>query len=196
MKKVILALSTVLFSVQALAAATLKVPVTININDELIPAISINQKLAALGAPAIPLYVEISSNDVPHKKIAAFQVMLAKSLAPLAANGDYVAMASSLVPTDNDTPEYHTCYKGNAEDVSDIVAGLTDVLYSDQLNMWGYKFKSTANIFEGYEDAADYLNDESALWRNWTGETDDLLILSATSDGGEDVQESLISKCQ
>lgn len=196
MKKMILALSTVLFSTQVLAAATLRVPVTININDDLVPAINVNQKLAALGAPGIPLYVEISSSDVPHKKISAFQVMLAKSLKPLTANGDYVEMASGQVPTDNDTPEYYTCYKGNAEDVSDIVAGLTDVLYSDQLNMWGYKFQSTTNIFEGNEEAEDLLNDESALWRNWTGQTDDLLILSATGDSGDDVQESLIPKCQ
>ncbi|MNL28391.1 hypothetical protein D3C87_1500310 [compost metagenome] len=105
-------------------------------------------------------------------------------------------MASSLVPTDNDTPMYHTCYKGNAEDVSDIVAGLTDVLYSDQLMMWGYKYQSTTNLFEGSEESADYLNDESALWRNWDGQSEDLLILSATSDSGDDVQESLIPKCQ
>jgi hypothetical protein len=196
MKKTILALSVVLVGAQAFAAATLRIPVMININDEPTPAISINQKLAALGAPGVPLYVEISSTESAYKKMEAFQAMLANSLKPLTTNGDYVDMARSSVPTDSDTAEYSTCYKGNAEEVSNIVSGLTDVHYSDQLTMWGYKFKNQTIIFEGNEDTAELLNDDSALWRNWTGQTEDLLILSAIGDGGDDVQESLIPKCK
>lgn len=196
MKNMILALSVLLFGTQTFAAATLRIPVIINYNDNFIPAISVNQKLAALGAPGIPLHIEIASDENGRKKMAGFQTMLAHSLQPLTANGDYVAMASGLVPAANDTPEYFTCYKGNAQEIPEIVGGLTDVLFSEQMMMWGYKFKSTTVLVEENEETPQYLNDESALWRNWTGQNDDLLILSAVSDSGDDVLESLIPKCQ
>jgi hypothetical protein len=195
MKNIILAVSLVLVSTQVFAAATLRVPVILNFNDDLIPAIEINQKLAAIGAPRIPLFLEISTGEVGYQKIAAFQVMLEKALKPLMTNDDYMAMASGLVPTSNDTPAYFTCYKGNAEYVPEIVNGLADSLYSDQMNLWGYKFKNTTSLVEGNEETEPFLNDESALWRNWNGQSDDLLILSAVGDGGDDVQESLIPKC-
>lgn len=193
MKKMILALSAVLFSTQAFAAATLRVPVNLYINDELTSAAVINQKLAAAGEPRIPSYIEISSGEVPSHKVAAFQVMLEKSLKAILKSDDYMTLTGGTVPTEVDTPQFFTCYKGNAQEIPEIVSGLADALYSEQMNRWGYKFKDVT-VVDGEE--SQYLNDESALWRNWSGQGDDLLILSATNDSGDDVQESLIPKCK
>ena len=107
-----------------------------------------------------------------------------------------MTMTGGTVPTEVDTPQFFTCYKDNAQEVPEIVSGLADALYSEQMNRWGYKFKDVM-VLENPEDQTNqYLNDESALWRNWSGQGDDLLILSATNDSGDDVQESLIPKCK
>jgi hypothetical protein len=195
MKKIVLALSTVLFSAQVFATATLRIPIFIEGAGEPVSAISINQELAAVGAPLIPLYIEISSNEDGYKKMTAIEDSILEALKPLGSAYEGAPMLGGSVPGELDTPEYFTCYTGNALEIPDIVTGLADSVYSDQLTMLGYKFKSTTVYSDNAEESAQYLSDESALWRNWNGKGTDFLMLAATSDGGEDVQESLIPKC-
>lgn len=193
MKKIVLALSTVLISSQVFAAATLRIPIFIEGANELVSAISINQELAAVGAPLIPLYIEVSINETNYKKIEAIEESILEALKPLGSAYEGAPMLNGSVPGEFDTPEYFTCYTGNALEIPEIITSLADSVYSDQLTMLGYKFKSTT-VYTVEADA-QYLSDESALWRNWNGKGTDFLMLAATSDGGEDVQESLIPKC-
>jgi hypothetical protein len=65
------------------------------------------------------------------------------------------------------------------------------------MNLWGYKYKNTTEFSDSDdEDTQEFLNDGSKIWKNWKGQNESLLILSAIGDGGDDVQESLIKKCK
>lgn len=197
MKKLALVLSTVLLSSQVFAAATLRLPIFLEGNQAPIPIAEVNKELAAVGAAGIPIYLEISSSDNGYDKVKDFEAKVAKVLTALGDKYQNVMISGGLVPGAVDTAKYSTCYTGDAKDVADIISGLTDIYYSDQLSMWGYKYKNNTVYMNSDDDETkDFLNEGSKRWKNWKGQGEDLLILSATGDGGDDVQESLITKCK
>lgn len=199
MKKMILALTTLLFSSHVFAAATLRIPIYIEGDRDPIPAIEINKKLKAVGAPLIPLYVEVSTGEDGYEKFKALDQLIEKSLAALGKDYEYVMRDSEMIPAANAISGFETCYKGNPHDVPGVASSLTDVAYSDQMNLWGYKFKNHTELLTD-DDEDGFLNnllsERSDLWKNWNSKNDDILILSAVGDSGDDVNESVISKCK
>jgi hypothetical protein len=197
MKKFVLALSTLLFTAQVYAAATIRLPIFIEDDKGPIPVAEINKELAAIGAPAIPEYLEVSTSDKAYDKIEAFKQKAEETLKTLGTKYEYAMVQGGLFPGAIDTAEYFTCYKGNALEVPALVQSMSDIYYSDQMTVWAYKYKNTTEYLnETDDDAVDFINSESPAWKNWKGQNEDLLILSAVTDGGDDVQESLIQKCQ
>lgn len=201
MNKFVFALTTVLFSTQVFAAATLHIPVILvdDSNGKMATVKALNAKLAAAGQPTLPEYFDVSTGDNGHKKVKEIQAKVDKALQALGLSTDEIRLEGGYVPTSADIKPNVTCYTGNPAEVSDIVGGLTDIFYSDQLNMFAEKYKNTVTALDGNmdlndQDTQDFLS-ESALWKNWTGQGEDLLILSSISDGGDDVQESLIKYC-
>ncbi|MFS4460555.1 hypothetical protein [Bdellovibrio sp. HCB2-146] len=190
MKKAILGLATFLMSAQVYATATIRVPIVIiDYNETPVAMGPLNEQLKAVGLPTIPAYFEFSSND-SYEKMTAFNASVYKSFETL---GLELEISSPHIPAPG------TCYTGNYQDVKDAVSGLIDVFYSDQLQTWGYKYKNETIIFDEIgeaEETRDYLNQESEQWKNWSSKNEDILMLFATSDGGEDVNEALITRCK
>lgn len=202
MKKFVYALTTILFSTQVYAAATLHIPFMIvnDSNGKTASVAALNAKLAAAGKATLPEAIEISSRENGPKKIEAAKAKLAAALTSLGVDSDEIRLYGGYYPTSADDGQNITCYRGKARDVVDIAQELTDVLYSEQMIMMAMKYKSEAlSLQEGTElddqDTADFLNNGSELWKNWKGQNEDLLILSSVGDGGDDVQESLIKRC-
>lgn len=197
MKSFVLVLSTLLFANQVYATATLRIPVFIEGNSKPVPAAELNKELAAAGFPAVPLYFEVSTGSDAQLLISALTQDVERALSSLGGKYDGLTLQKSLVPTDNDTAKYATCYSGDANEVADLAQSLTDIYFSEQMTLWGFKFKQTVvYTLSDDEETVEHLNYKSALWRNWTGANEDILILSAVGDGGEDVQESLLKKCR
>lgn len=190
MKKAILGLATFLLSVQVYATAIIRVPIVIIDYDETPVAMApLNAQLKAAGLPTIPAYFEFSSND-SYEKMNVFQASVYKSFETL---GLELEISHPHIPAPG------TCYKGNYQNVKDAVSGLIDVFYSDQLQTWGYKYKNETVLFDETgesEETSEYLNQESEQWKNWSSTNEDILMLFATGDGGEDVNESLITSCK
>lgn len=197
MKKFVLALSTLLFTAQVYAAASIRLPIFIEGDNGPIPVAEINKELAAIGVSAIPEYLEVSTSEKAYEKIDAFQIKAEATLKTLGEKYEYSMVQGGHYPGNVDTAEYFTCYKGNAIEIPELVQSMTDVYYSDQMTVWGYKYKNTKVLLnEVDEETEGYVSDESALWKNWSGQGEDLLMLSSIGDDGDDVQESLIKKCQ
>ncbi|MNT19407.1 hypothetical protein D3C72_1546670 [compost metagenome] len=203
MNKTVLALMTILFSSQVFAAATLRIPFIL-VDDNTgrtAPVRLLNVKLAAAGLKTLPEFIVISTNDNGIKKIEAAQEQLAKAISALGEDPEMIRLEGGEVPTAADIKQFSTCYTGNPEEVNDIAQGLTDILYSEQMTMHAMKYKNQVlSLSEGTEmddpDTQEFFNEGSPLWKNWKGQNEDLLILSSTSDSGDDVQESLIPRCQ
>lgn len=203
MKKFVFALTTLLFSTQVFAAATLRVPFMLGDDNtgKTIPVAALNAKLAAAGKATLPEFIDISSKENGYNKINAAKAKLASALKSLGEDPEVIRLDGGYYPTSADVNQNITCYKGNALEVADIAQNLTDVLYSEQMVQIAMKYKNkTVGLQEGTElddgDTQDWLNENSELWKNWSGQGEDLLILSSIGDGGDDVQESLIKRCK
>jgi hypothetical protein len=182
-------------------AATLRIPVIIDGlgNADPLAAAAVNARLQALGAPLLPQFVEISSSepDLP-AAMNRIHASIEATLRPLGADAEFANLVSEAFPGESNQPGLATCYTGQAARLADLVQGLTDSLYSDQMTLWGWKHQATTIVFPESTDefdVMDFLGSESTLWKNWTGAGDDVLILSAIGDEGLDVQESLVSRC-
>ncbi|MDG0815773.1 hypothetical protein [Bdellovibrio svalbardensis] len=194
MKKLILALITGFLGPHVFAS-TLRIPLVLE-GDRLIPATEINTKLKALRMPLLPLYYEISDSDNGYQKVKALDAFIAKSLSALGAEYENMGRVWGRVPGSGDVAGFATCYMGNPEGVVNIVSNLADVVYSDQLNVFGYRYKNQKKIYSEDESTEEFLSESSQLWRGWTGQGENLLILSSVGDGGDDVNESLIQRCK
>ncbi|HTL12166.1 MAG TPA: hypothetical protein VL588_06750 [Bdellovibrionota bacterium] len=194
--KAAIALILTLVSSSAFAQASLQIPVLIEGGDNGTPAAEINKELKKVGAPLIPTTITVSTDDDGYKKFHELDAKIETSLKALGSDYEYVSRQGELVPGENDKPGAETCYRGNAREVADLVGGLADIAYSDQLNIWGWKYKKTTVISgDDNPETNDFLNKGSATWRKWTGKGENLLILSAVGDDGDDIETSLIKPC-
>lgn len=92
------------------------------------------------------------------------------------------------------------CYTGKAEKALDIFLSLGDNVLSDQftLKAWKHRLKAfdpDGKPFEGSEAQADEEN-YPEVWKEWRGKGDAILIISSTSDGGEENSPTILRKCK
>jgi hypothetical protein len=186
MKKIFL--SILLTSTVSFAKTTLRIPVQ---TEEGITAAALNVKLKKAGAETLPLYFEVTSDDSGYDLYEAMAKKVAKALDTLNIQSSW---RSETIPNSDFTG---TCYTGDAKDVTNIVFELGGSFYTEQMNLWGWKYKKQTHINPD-EDKAEterFLNAESKLWKNWRGKGEAVLIVLAFSDDGDDVNESIIPKC-
>lgn len=185
------------FATTSLATATLRIPVQFEGTHSSLPAREINEKLKALGAPLVPEFIEISTGEDGYKKFQALDAQIEKLVKPLGNEGKNLERGFERVPGSNDKIDLKTCYLGAAKDVANIVSSLADVAYSDQLVLYGYKFKKQTQIFgDDQEGTEKFLNEGSKLWKEWRGQGMAILITASVTDDGNDIRESLIYLCK
>ncbi|MEK6579571.1 MAG: hypothetical protein AABZ55_10130, partial [Bdellovibrionota bacterium] len=182
----------------ASADATLRIPVIIDLGKNGIAAEAINKKLKKAGAKLIPNYIEISSKEDSYDKLKHIDAEISKSLSALGKDYKDVSRRSGNLPGDANLGGLKTCYKGSAKDVSEAVLNLAGSEYTEQMNIWGWKYKNITKILaeDSDIDLKAYLNQESKLWANWRGQGEAVLLLIAYSDDGDDVNEVILKRCE
>jgi|GEM_PF-2530596 len=200
-------LACCLVGVGAYAGTTLRVPIFVeNVpaaktakkqRSRTIPARWLNAKMKKAGLDPIPEYVEVSDQKdaAQFKKIDNQIQAAAKDLGPEYKD---IAIGGETAPQQNQAGDMKTCFTGRGDGVSDVVLSLTDVWYSEQLGVWGWKYKKTSKLLDAAandEDPDKYLSENSKLWKAWRGDDDSVLILTHEGDGGDDVADAIIPRC-
>ena len=195
--KSILITTLLVLSTNAMAASTLKIPLQFEGGKTAIPASEINKKLRKVGAPLVPEFIEISTEEDGYKKLKALDAQIDKSVKALGKEGEYLTRDSEYVPGSNNTKDLVTCYTGKVEEVVDIIGSLADSAYSDQMVMFAYKFKKQTEILnDDKEKTEKFLNDGSKLWKEWRGNGMAILTVASIGDSGDDINESIIPLCK
>ncbi|MBY0414022.1 MAG: hypothetical protein K2Q18_07645 [Bdellovibrionales bacterium] len=91
-----------------------------------------------------------------------------------------------------------SCYTGKATEAVEIFGSLADGPFSDQQGFWGWKYKNETHYVDSEDNAEtnEALNSGSALWKNWKGNDESILIIYHISDDGDDMNESVATKCK
>lgn len=188
--KLSIALFACLFSSTLLAETVLRIPLFVEEKNKLVSTAEINKKYNLKGEDKLleELVVTTSldsqrkTHDIYWKENGKADEVSSK------LNADfYLTM-----------PNPSGCYTGKPSETVDIVAGLTDGPFSDQMGIWGWKYKNQTNLDEDsdQEEVLAHLNQNSAIWKNWKGKDESILILTHESDDGDDIIESVITKCK
>src|SRR5262245_47389231 len=121
------------------AATSIRFPVIIDIGKG-VPVAKLNKKIVKAGGSELPEFVEVYSQKDASKKMDALakKIETAMSLLKLENNG----RLSELVPGENDRGVFKTCFTGDGNKLASLVSSLADYVYSDQLNIHGWKFGS------------------------------------------------------
>jgi hypothetical protein len=92
-----------------------------------------------------------------------------------------------------DDPATTLCYKGNPKLVVKLIESLTDSVFSDQLNVHGWRFRQVKVMQEQLtpEDEETF----PAIWKNWRGRGNAILMLTASSDDGSETNVAIVPKC-
>ena len=187
---------SVALSASAWAETTLKIPVR---TEEDVSAAQINRQLKVAGIQeSLPLYFEVSSDeqsaDKKYEKLAQDVSRLTALL------GDESSLMTESIPN---SAMHGTCYTGvGGQAVVDTVFLLAGSFYSEQMNLWGWKYKQKTYINPDYFDPYDpaeanaTLNKRSRLWRNWRGLGEAMLIVLAYGDNGDDVNDVIVPRCK
>ncbi|MEA9355396.1 hypothetical protein SHI21_04255 [Bacteriovorax sp. PP10] len=194
--KTLLLLTTLLSS--SVFATTLKVPLFVEDENKIIPVSKINEQYKLQGSDKLQEVLVIT--NTPQSMAAAREAHTAISakvnaLAEKVQKNFYLAADR---PGGFKTNNLQTCYTGSPDEAVEIAGNMGDSVYSDQLGIFGYKYKKQTTYLEGQEpeETEEFLSESSAAWKNWKSTNDDILVLSHQSDGGDDVNEGIIVKCK
>lgn len=197
--KHILLVTSLFLSAQAFAVATLKVPVFVETNKK-VPAAVANKDAAAEGlTERLPIFVTFADNKDNEQTLEDLGAQVQVLMKKLGAWYKHGELATELYPTQNNYKTLVTCYTGKPEDVIELVYNLTDAYFSEQMTLEGWKYKKETHYSENLaddEDGQKFLSEGSQIWRDFKGNSEDLLILASVGDGGDDIQESVIQKCK
>lgn len=83
------------------------------------------------------------------------------------------------------------CWKGNAIKAIGITSELTDSVFSDQLSVHGWRYKAQKEMVQNVDEA-----DMPSIWREWRGRGEAILMITASSDDGSEMNVGLIPKCR
>lgn len=182
-------LLTCLISTSLMAKTTVTVPFEVEMNRKTITAAEFNKTFKLQGEDKIVENVVVSNEQASYSD--ANKTYWAQS-------EKVDAIASKLHKEINfKLSDPHGCYSGVASEAVTIIAGLADGLFSDQLGLFGYKYKKEMELVDSSdEDAKAFLNTESKTWKNWKGNDESILILFHVGDDGDDVNEAIITKCK
>lgn len=195
MKNLILMTVTLFMASGAFAETKLRVPLVISAYKEGIPASEVNKKLKALGAPLLPTSFEYTESG-DNTALEALDAQIEKSLSLLGEDYKDGSRQSEIMPGSNDTKTAQTCYIGDGAKVLTVIQNQIGIEYTEQLTIWGWRYKNIKKYVYGEDQyEADYQK-ESPLWKNWNKKSNDFLFLSAYSDDGSEIIETVISPCK
>jgi hypothetical protein len=193
------------FAASATAAAktVLHVPLFVEVSSgnknspdyNYVPLAEFNKVLISKGQPAQLEYVDLEVSTIFDSYGARDNVDAAITAAGIQDTQAF----NEYVPAEWGDGSNYTCYRGNGDDVIDIVLNNTDGLYSDQYSVFAWRLGKKVVPGDGSDldqETLDYLNSESELWKNYDENSDSVLILASVGDDGTDVNESLIPRCK
>jgi hypothetical protein len=154
-----------------------------------------NARLKKAGFKEFPEYVEVSDSES------------AKQFDEWRDEGDKIeetlklklSLAFGNVPDEYQSNDhaYQVCYDGDGMKVANLVSSLADSVFSDQLNVYAWKYRSHEETsFSDDDTLENFKKDAPAIWKEWTGKTDAVLILTSYGDEGTDSEVNIISKCR
>lgn len=85
------------------------------------------------------------------------------------------------------------CYRGNPTKVVDVIRSGTDLIWSDQLVVHGWRYKTQKHFDDG---AGDYEDQFPDVWKEWRGEGVAVLVVASQSDDGDDLSPAIIPRCR
>ncbi len=177
------------------ARTTLRIPVVLESGRTVA---ELNLKLSAQRAKPVPEVFEISSDDKDvYKKYEAFSKALVRAGRVAGLTAEW---SSELFPNSDFKG---TCYTGTGgAPVVELVFALAGSFYTEQLNLWGWKYKNKLLVNpeltareDHAGDALKSLNKNSKLWREWRGQGEAVLVVVAYGDSGDDFNSSIIPRC-
>ena len=194
--KTILLLITLMSS--SAFATTLKIPFFIEDNNQLISVSQINKQYNLKGADKLQEVLVITNTKRSIQEARDAYWVLYSKVETLAEKVQKNFFLAGDHPGGFKINDVKTCYTGSPDEAVEIAANMSDSIYSDQLGIFGYKFKNKITYLEGFDqdEMADFLNTQSATWKNWKSTNDDILVLSHETDSGDDVNEGIIIKCK
>ncbi|QDK40517.1 hypothetical protein DOM21_03400 [Bacteriovorax stolpii] len=89
-----------------------------------------------------------------------------------------------------------SCYIGKAAEAVGILSSLTDGPFSDQMGLWGWRYKKEVHLEDGYEEGEQQLMEHNKAWKNWKGNDESILIITHISDSGDDMITNVINVCK
>lgn len=158
-----------------------------------------NDKLEAAGLPKFPDFIEIAGSKsgfatkASHKKWADAGALIDKADAQIHLSLEMVDYGE---PRDYETKDKRTsiCYVGNPTMVVNLIASLTDSVFSDQLGFHGWRFKHAKHLDESMPPEEEKTFPK--IWHDWRGDGDAILLITHTSDDGNEMNVNLIPMCR
>ncbi len=157
-----------------------------------------NPKLAAAGLPLYPDVVEVAGGptgamvkggDKEWDRVQGLGDRVSEKLDIDVQQEDYGEPYNFKT---ND-PATTLCYRGSGKLVAALVESLGGRVFSDQLSIHGWRYRQIKGLPDGFEP--EFEESFPAIWRNWRGRGDAVLMLTASSDDGSEINVSLIPKC-
>lgn len=194
--KTILLLTTLISS--SAFATTLKIPLFVEDNNQTIPVSKINKQYKLQGADKLQEVLVITNTTQSIQEARNAYCIVYSKVETLAEKVQKNFNLAGDHPGGFKVDDIKTCYTGSPDEAVEIAGSMSDSIYSDQLGIFGYKFKKQTTYLEGFDqdEMTEFLNDQSTAWKNWKSTNDDILVLSHETDSGDDVNEGIIVKCK
>ena len=154
-----------------------------------------NEQASAKGLDKMPNTVEVK-NQADAQKVADLRSYFDDKIMP-AVKAKTQAMPAwgpdSFTNWSKGSKVPGLCYKGAPDKVVALMTQLTDTVFSDQLIVHGWRYRSQKHFGDGDQE---YENDFPDVWKEWGGKSDALLVVASQGDGGDDLTPAIIPPCK
>jgi hypothetical protein len=176
--------------------SALRIPIYFEgMSGKAVSAETVNVMLNKTNGQSLQEVLEITFKDDAVKKVNDFDLQINKAAQALNRR---LALIDESIPNSNIVVPYMTCYVGDPNEVVPLIQSLSGVIYSDQMTVWGFKYREQTIIISptGKAEVDKRLSEGSLAWRTWKSVNGDILLLTAVNGSHTDINESIIPSCE
>ncbi len=154
-----------------------------------------NDEARAKGKRELPDTVEVKT-QADGRKVADLRSYFDEEIMP-AVNATAQAMPAwgpdSFTNWSRSKKTPGLCYRGEPKKAVELISTVADTVFSDQIIVHGWRYKSEKHFNEGDEE---YEADFPDVWSEWRGTGSAILVVSSIGDGGDDLSPAIIPRCK
>lgn len=154
-----------------------------------------NKALKRAKLETFPKYITVTGSDDARAQITHYDQLADTAFDVLNRK---IFMLAYATPFDyaSKNRDALLCYTGDPSKVVDLLATLTDSVFSSYFRVVSWKFKHDAFFALGVQSEKEDFKTYPRIWHSWRGRTESILLITTETDTPDERTAAVVPKCR